>query len=152
MSRPPAGRCSRPGGALGPDGFSLVSALFLLVAISTAGAFLVRVSGVQRTTTSLGLLGAKAFHAARSAIEWNLHRALTLPGSCPGGAPTTSAFTLAEGGLAGFSVTVTCQSEAHVEAGASSTFYRLTALAEWGSFGDRDYVSRRLETRFSDGP
>ena len=132
------------------EGFSLVSAVFLLVVVTTAGAFMVRVSGVQRTTTTFALLGPKAYHAARSGIEWNLHRALNVPGSCPTGPPTTTGFPLAEGGLAGFAVTVSCESEVHVEGATSETLYRFTALAEWGSFGDRDYVSRRLETRITD--
>ena len=131
-------------------GFNLVSAVFLLVAVSTAGAFMVRVSGVQRTTTTFALLGPKAYHAARSGIEWNLRQALNVPGSCPVGPPTTTAFTLAEGGLANLAVTVTCEAETHVEGATTQTLYRFTALAEWGTFGDRDYVSRRLETRITD--
>ncbi len=134
----------------GEGGFSLVSAIFLLVMITAAGAFMVRVSGVQRTTTTFALLGPKAYHAARSGIEWNLHRALTVPGSCPVGPPTTTSFALTEGGLAGFAVTVTCESEIHVEGASTETLYRFTSLAEWGAFGDRDYVSRRLETRITD--
>lgn len=132
-------------------GFSLVSAIFVLVVVTTAGAFMLRVAGVQRTTTTFALLGPKAYHAARSGIEWNLHRALNVPGSCPPGPPTTTAFPLNEGGLAGFAVTVSCESEVHAEGATSETLYRFTALAEWGAFGDRDYVSRRLETRISDG-
>lgn len=132
-------------------GFSLVSALFLLVAIATAGAFMVRLSGVQRTTTTFALLGPRAYHAARSGIEWNLHRALTVAGSCPVGPPVTTTFSLTEGGLAGFDVSVTCEAEPHVEGAAAKTLYRFTALAERGAFGDRDYVSRRLEARISDG-
>ena len=140
------GRAARRGA-----GFSLMSALFLLVAIGTAGAFMVRLAGVQRTTTTFALLGPKAYHAARSGIEWNLHRALTVPGSCPVGPPVTTAFSLTEGGLAGFDVTVTCEAGTHIEGATTKTLYRFTALAERGAYGDRDYVSRRLETRVSDG-
>lgn len=131
-------------------GFSLVSAVFLLVVVSAAGAFMVRVSGVQRTTTTFALMGPKAYHAARSGIEWNLHRALNVPGSCPVGTTTTTTFSLAEGGLAGFRVSVSCEAEPHVEGATTQTLYRFTALAEWGAFGDRDYVSRRLEARITD--
>ena len=137
-----SGRGRGPGQRGRTGGFSLVSALFLLV--------MVRISGVQRTTTTFALMGPRAYHAARSGIEWNLHRALTVPGSCPVGPPTTTSFTLTEGGLAGFAVSVSCESEVHSEGAGSETLYRFTALAEWGSFGDRDYVSRRLEARISD--
>jgi len=132
-------------------GFSLVSAIFLLVVLTAAGAFMVRISGVQRTTTSFALLGPKAYHAARSGIEWAVHAAIYVPGSCPVGSTTTSSFNLSEGGLAGFSVTVTCTSAIHTEASASDTVFDISSTAEFGSFGDRDYVSRRLEARVTDG-
>lgn len=131
-------------------GFTLVSALFLLVAITAAGAFLLRVASVQRESAVSGWLGAKAYHAARSGIEWKLHQVSGAPGSCPPGPPTTDVFTLGEAGLAGFDVTVTCESDLHVEAGVTTTRFQLVALAERGAFGDRDYVSRRIEATLSD--
>jgi MSHA biogenesis protein MshP len=134
------------------EGFSLVSAIFLLVVVTAAGAFMVRISGVQRTTTSFALLGPKAYHAARSGIEWAVHAAINVPGSCPVGSTTTSSFNLTEGGLAGFSVAVTCASAVHNEASGSETVFDITSTAEFGSFGDRDYVSRRLEARVTDAP
>ena len=133
-------------------GFSLVSAIFLLVVLTTAGAYMVRISGVQRTTTSFALLGPKAYHAARSGVEWAIHAAINVPGSCPVGSTTTTPFSLTEGGLAGFSVSVTCTSAVHTEASASETVFDISSTAEFGSFGDRDYVSRRLQARVTDAP
>ena len=132
-------------------GFSLVSAVFLLVVLTAAGAVMVRLGGVQRTTTSFALLGPKAYHAAHSAVEWNVHQALFVPGSCPVGVTTTTSFNLTEGGLQNFRATVECTAEIHTQAGAPATVYRITALGEYGSFGDRDYVSRRLEVTITDG-
>ncbi len=133
-------------------GFSLVSAIFLLVVLTVAGAYMVRISGVQRTTTSFALLGPKAYHAARSGIEWAIHEAIDVPGSCPVGSTTTNSFNLSEGGLTGFGVTVTCTSAVHTEAGAAETIFDISSTAEFGSFGDRDYVSRRLEARVTNAP
>lgn len=133
-------------------GFSLVAAIFLLVVLTTAGAFMVRISGVQRTTTSFALLGPRAYHAARSGVEWAIHAAMNVPGSCPVGITTTNNFNLTEGGLDGFRVTTECTSEVHSEAGAAETMFLITSLAKRGAFGERDYVSRRLETRITDAP
>lgn len=129
------------------QGFSLVTAVFLLVVLTAAGTLMVRISGVQRTTTSFALLGPKAYHAARSGVEWAIHGAVNVPGSCPVGVTTTNTFTLTEGGLAGFRVTVTCTAAVHAEAGVSATAFDITSTAEFGTFGDRDYTSRRLEAR-----
>ena len=134
------------------EGFSLVSAVFLLVVLTAAGAAMVRVGAVQRATATFGVLAPKAYHAARSGIEWQAYQALNVPGSCPVGVTTTTAFMLTEAGLDGFRVTVDCTSEIHVEAGVPATLYRVTALAEWDLFGGRDYVSRRLQTTLSDAP
>jgi MSHA biogenesis protein MshP len=131
-------------------GFSLVSAVFLLVVFTAAGAFMVRIAGVQRATSSFALLGPKAYHTARSAVEWTVHQALFAPASCPVGLTTTSSFNLTEGGLQGFRATVECTAEIHTQAGTPAIFYRITALGEYGSFGERDYVSRRLEVTITD--
>jgi MSHA biogenesis protein MshP len=131
-------------------GFSLVSAVFLLVVLTAAGAFMVRISGVQRTTTSFALLGPKAYHAARSGIEWAVYSAINVPASCPVGVTTTNSFNLTEGGLVGFSVIVTCTSTVHTEAGVPGTVFDISSTAERGSFSDRDYVSRRVEARVTD--
>lgn len=136
----------------GCAGFSLVSAIFLLVIVSVAGAFMVRAGGAQQATASFALLAPKAHHAARSGLEWGIYRALNVSGSCPVGSTTTSSLTLGEGGLQGFRVTVDCSSEMHVEAGHAATLFQIVALAERGSFGERDYVSRRLEATVSDAP
>jgi len=133
-------------------GFSLVSAVFLLVVVTVAGGFMVRISGVQRSTTSFALLGGRAYHAARSGVEWAVYEALNTPGSCPVAVVTTSTFTLSEGGLDGLRVTVDCTSAVHEEAGRTQTRFEITATGEYGSFGDRDYASRRLEARITDAP
>ena len=98
------------------------------------------------------LLGPKAYHAARSGVEWAIHAAMNAPGSCPVGSTTTNSFDLTEGGLEGFRVTTECTSEIHTEAGAAETVFLITSLAERGVFGERDYVSRRLETRITNAP
>ena len=133
----------KPSGWCG--GFTLVSAVFLLVVITTAVAFTVRIVGMTRASVSFSWQGARAYRAALSGLEWGSYQALQVPGTCPG-PPTTNQFTLTEGGLVGFEVTVVCASDIHVDGATTHTRYHITATGEWRSFGDRDYVSRRVET------
>jgi MSHA biogenesis protein MshP len=127
------------------DGFSLPSAIFILVVLATAGVFMTRMSGVQQRTGNLALGGVRAYWAAHAGLEWGVNRTLTL-GSCQSGT-----FTLTEGGTGGFSVTVGCTSSQHTEE-AIRTVYRLSSVATRGGFGDRDYASRTLEATVTDTP
>ncbi len=126
-------------------GFSLPSAIFILVVLSAAGVFMTNLSGVQQHTANLSLGAARAWWAAHAGLEWGIDRTLAA-GACQSGT-----FTLTEGGLAGFSVDVSCSASAHVEE-ATTTIYQLTATAERGSFGDRDHASRTLAATVTDVP
>jgi MSHA biogenesis protein MshP len=121
-------------------GFTLVGAIIILVVLAAAGAGMVKVGGVQRTTTSYAFLGARAYQAARSGIEWGVYKAVD-SGAC---AASTS-FSLSEGGLEGFNLDVTCTSTTHVESGDSTLVYHFTSTAERGTFGSRDFVHRELD-------
>jgi len=124
-------------------GATLVVAVFLLVVLALLGAFAVRLTLMQQQTVSSALLATQAFHAARSGIAWGAHRALN------GGWCATTTLSLTEGGAAGFSVDVSCTQSTHVEGGATIEVFVIEALAEWGSYGDTDYVSRRLEAKIT---
>jgi MSHA biogenesis protein MshP len=121
-------------------GFTLIGAIFLLVVLSTAGVFMVNLSGVQRATTNAAFMGARAYQAAYAGVEWAVYEAENDPSTCP-----AAAFSLTEGGLNGFDLTVTCSMADHVENLTTTTVFRITSQAEYGAFGDPDYVSRRVE-------
>jgi MSHA biogenesis protein MshP len=129
-------------------GFTLVTAIFVIVVLATLIGYMVSLSGTQRATSLLALQGARAYAAARSGIEWGTHEAASF---C-GGAPSSVTLNLTEGGLNGFTVTVSCSSSNHREKSVTFTVYHLTALAEFGGYGSADYVSRRLEATVSDAP
>ena len=57
-------------------GFTLVSAIFLIVVIALIAGFLVNIGSIQRTTSAFSLMGARAEFAARSGIEWGVHEVL----------------------------------------------------------------------------
>ncbi len=126
-------------------GVSLVSAVFLIVVLASLAAVAVRMTTVQQQTVSLNLRAAQALHAARSGVGWAAHRALN------GGWCGTQTLNLSEAGAAGFDVTVSCTQSVHAEAGASISVFTVVALAEAGVYGGPDYVSRRIETKVTDG-
>lgn len=125
-------------------GAALVAATFLLVVLAGLGAFAVRLTMVQQQTVNTELLAAQALHAAKSGVAWAAHRA-TQGGWC-----STASLALSEGGAAGFSVEVSCAQTTHSEAGATLAVYVISVLAEYGSYGSPDYVSRRLEAKIVD--
>lgn len=127
-------------------GFALVAAIFLVVVLALLGIFLVRVGGVQHQTVNIALLGARAFEAARTGIEWGAFQALNAA-SC-----TTTTLNLTEGGLNGFDVDVTCTSSTHSETGDTYNVYVIDAVANDGTYGQPDFVSRRMQATVTDAP
>ncbi len=134
-------------------GFSIVSAIFLLIVMASLGAFMLTFSTVQHTTATQDIEGARAYQAARAGIEWGLYRVLQVPAppaaapACPG-SPTT--LPPLGGALAGFAVSVVCSQSDHNEAGAVVRVYQFTSTATNGaSFGSPHYVERELRATVS---
>ena len=125
-------------------GFALVAAIFLLVVLASASSMMINLSGVQRRTSDFSLLGDRAYHAAASGIEWGIHQALA------SGCPVTTTLNLGEGGLKGFDVEVSCSSSSHDEGSTTTTTYVIEAVAEYGSYGDQEYVKRRMRSLVTD--
>jgi len=126
------------------NGFSLVPALFLLVVLAALGVVAVRLAGVQQQTVVLAMQSGRAYAAARSGVEWSAYQALN-NASC--GAATIN---LTEGGLAGFTVATNCSSTSHTEGPNSVNVYVIDAFAWAGSYGNPDYVSRRIRSTVTD--
>jgi MSHA biogenesis protein MshP len=131
-------------GARSQSGFSLVSAIFLLVVLAGLGAFAVRLNTLQQQTVTAGLRAAQAFEAARTGAAWGAYRALNA-GLC---APGT--LNLTEGATAGFRVSVQCTQSVHTEGTATVRVFVFTVRAEAGAYGGPDYVSRRLQAKVTD--
>lgn len=130
-------------------GFSLVAAVFLIVVLAALGAFTVQVAMTQYQSANLELLGARAQAAAQAGIEYGANLVLqTPPRFCT--APASNTFTLTQGALAGFVVTVACTptSPHQLYSGTPPTsqnyvVYALAATASYGTYGRPDYVARR---------
>ncbi len=135
-------------------GFSLLTAIFLLVVVAGIVGYMVSLAVVQHNTLAMAVQGSRALQAARSGLDYAAYRALQ-DGSCP--ATDTLIFGSDEPALQPFRVTLDCERSTHVEATATLQFYRLTALAESGSYSSGglaspDYVSRRLRMTVSAVP
>ena len=134
-------------------GFSIVTAIFIMVIMGMLGAYMVSISGVQRTTASYALLGAEAYKAAGSGIQWAMYQAFNDTAATCGGAPstpTTNTFTLAGAGLNGFNVATTCSYTRHQEGGSCFYVFFVTVKAEYGAYGGPDHISRRVQATASD--
>ena len=57
-------------------GFSLILALFLLVSLAAMGAYLLTISTLQEESSAADELGARAYQAARSGVDWGLYELL----------------------------------------------------------------------------
>jgi len=123
-------------------GFSIVTAIFLIVVLFALGTFIVSVTGLQQSSQALDVQGVRAYQAARAGIEWGAYQVLDpnntlnpLPGTCsPLNWPTTCAAsttlpTLA-GSLSPFTVTVTCTESAPTTEGNREVHnYEIVATA-----------------------
>lgn len=115
-------------------GFSLITAIFLLVVLSALGAFMVVFTGLQQTTIQADVQGVRAYHAAHAGINWALYRALDpdntiAPGpasfpACPAGTINTLG-----GSLSPFTVVIACGITSATEANREIRVYQITATA-----------------------
>lgn len=138
------------------SGFSLVSAIFLLLILSGLGVIMLSVSGVQQTESTQDLQGSKAYQAAKSGIEWGTYLILnpennnsasapfTTQFTCPTGGLSTAALPALTAGLTGFSIQVSCTRSDYIEGGNTIAVYQLTSVATTGVAGSGSFVSRNL--------
>lgn len=129
-------------------GFSLISAIFLLVVIAALGAFAVTLSTTQQQSAALDVLGARGYQAARAGVEWGAYQVLRNPGGivCPvGGASNPVGMPTTPSTLAIFTVDASCWSYAPVsEAASTITLYRLVSTATQGTPATPNYVERQM--------
>lgn len=131
-------------------GFSLVTAIFLLVVLAGLGAAMVTFSTAQNQGQTMDVLGSRAYQAAQAGIEWAAYKIETTPG-LPGGTTFTPGTGTALGGnLSNFTVTVAydaASAPASTEEGTDVIAgvvwsYNITASAAYGTPGTPSYVQR----------
>ena len=140
-------------------GFSLISAIFLLVVVTLLGAYVATLSTSQHIAEALDVEGARAYQAARAGVDWGAWQILQAPAggfrtSCDGATyatPFSQALAGLPGTLGGFAVQVQCGSAATTEAGVNIRVYRLTVTASKGNLGSLFYVERQLQATLERG-
>lgn len=121
------------------SGITLIGAIFVLVIVSLLGQYLVNIAGVQRQTGLLSLQSARAYQAAKAELDWAA-ASVNANNVCPASSPTQFAL------ISGFTVTLTCTLlGSYQENISTSNIFHLIAKADFGSYGQNDYVSRSLD-------
>jgi MSHA biogenesis protein MshP len=100
-------------------GFSLVTAIFLLVVLAALGAMAVSIGGLQQSSLALDAHGVHAYQAAHTGVQWAAYQLLKtsthMPNPCfaPSNVPTMTQ------SLAPFTVTVGCSETSSTEGKAN---------------------------------
>lgn len=139
-------------------GFSIVTAIFLLVVLSFLGVAMVSFSTTQQQSSALDVMGTRAYQAARSGVEWAAFGVTSTASGVEwaGCTATDPARTIAAGTLPGtlspFTVVVRCSRLVASEVGATPTdnvwIYDIAASAATGGVpADQGYVERVIRVR-----
>ncbi|MFJ7566548.1 agglutinin biogenesis protein MshP [Herminiimonas sp. NPDC097707] len=134
-------------------GFSLVSAIFLLVVLAALGVAMVTISTVQHQSSALDVQGTRAYHAARAGMEWGVYQKLQVPAYCTGGVVNSIALP-AGTSLASFTVTVVCTPDSGLGLNINGAVIQATAcnIPAGGACpnvapNSSDYVQRVVQVR-----
>jgi Tfp pilus assembly protein PilX len=138
-------------------GVSLVAVLFMIVVLGAFAAFAVRLSAAGDQDLTTQLLSGRATFAARSGLEYAANRALMTPRTNTCALHATAALngvpiTLTQGSLNGFVVTVQFNCTIHDVGGVSYEAFDLVSTATRGTYGNPDYVSRRVTRVVTNAP
>ena len=130
------------------SGFTLVTALFLLIVVSLLSVYLINFRNVQQSTVVFGQQGARAMQAAHTGIEWGIYESV-VNGNC---VLIPIVFTASGTALSAYNISVSCSSSAHTEGAVLITTYRLTSTAQTGTYGTLDFVFRSMQATVSIQP
>jgi MSHA biogenesis protein MshP len=127
-------------------GFSLISAIFLLVVIAALGTFAVTLSTTQNQSQTLDVLGARAYQAALAGVEWAAFNVNQQPVNAAvpwAGCAAAQAVTVG-GSMAIFSpVSVSCSATSAVEGVNTVWIYSISSVAHTaGAAGSSTYVEQ----------
>jgi len=118
-------------------GFTLISALFLIVVVSGLAAYLVNLSVAQQMTTAMSVNAMRARLAAGAGLEWFAYRVTHVANDCPSIPVSLS--------VEGFNVSIiSCAVTDTTEGGLPLRLIDVTVEASRGSFGDADFVRHAL--------
>lgn len=140
--------------ALNPEssqsGFSLITAIFLLVVIAALGTFAVTLSTTQNQGQAMDMMAARGYQAALAGVEWAAFNVNQQPANsptawagCTAGAPVSVG-----GSLASFTVSVNCVAASAVEGTTTLWVYSVSSVARTaGVPGSMSYVEQTATAR-----
>ncbi|CAB1367602.1 pilus assembly PilX N-terminal domain-containing protein [Denitratisoma oestradiolicum] len=113
------------------SGFTIVSAIFILVVLAALGAFILVVSTTQQIGSAYDVQGARAYQAARAGIEWGIYQTWSSSPAGRAGAAACTSTTLAFAGttLHEFRVTVSCVATPDPAGMGGPTVFTVIAVA-----------------------
>ena len=132
----------------GQQGFSLITAVFLVVVVALIAGFMANIGSSQQAATNFALLGARASYAAESGMEWATRQVVSNNACFTNG----TSFTLAEGALSGYALNLSCAESLVTEGASSYKVFTLGAKASYGLEGSEDYFSRTLSATVANPP
>ena len=147
-------------------GFSLITAIFLLVVLAGLGTLMMTFFAAQQQSSTIDVLGSRTYQAARAGMEWGAFQitqsqVVSPPGvfatACQGGTssvPVTPSVqpTLAGTPLSQFSLAVSCSAESSAVGANTLWVYNIAATASGvpGAVpGAADYVEREMRAAIS---
>lgn len=107
-------------------GFTLISAIFVVVVLSAFGMSMLVMSTVQQRGSALDLESARAYQAARAGLEWGLYQVQTPAGPPACFGSTNVALT---GELSRFVATVQCTLTNYSDGSQNFSMYTLISNA-----------------------
>ncbi len=118
-------------------GFSLVTAIFVIVVVAVTVTVMIEVGKVSLTEQNMAIQGAQAYERASAGLQWAIGRAIAegAGGTC---STVNTAVT-----VDGHPVSVTRTCTAHWDP-TERHVYTISALASDGAFGTADYIQRQV--------
>jgi len=123
-------------------GFSLVTALFLLVVLALLGVIIVAVFGLQQSAQALDVTGTRTYAGAKAGVEWALVQVMDPDNNDPllvpanPQPPACFAATVVPSlgsAFSGITVSVTCAVTATTELNRNVSVYLITSTASSGT-------------------
>ncbi|MFO7765740.1 MAG: hypothetical protein R6V33_04850 [Pelovirga sp.] len=126
---------------LNQKGFTLVQAVFIIVVLALLGAAMVQLIRVQTSTGVMALQGARAYHAARSGLEWGAARILEDGVVC-------ADIKDKEINIEEFVVKISSCEEPDIKEGAQEyNVYTIKSQATFGEYGSTNYILRKVQMK-----
>lgn len=129
------------------QGFSIVSAIFLLVVLAFLGTAMTMFSTNQHQSEAMDVLGSRAYHAAKAGIEWAAYNISQSQSNAAVAATCATNLNGLGGVLSSFNVAVTCSAASAVEGASTIWLYDVTSTATRGAASSPDYVERVISVK-----